>query len=68
MRLIWALVPLMLIGLAGCAASPSGGAAQARIDAALPHVGPCAGSLAGEDIRQARADCLPVLVILDGAG
>jgi hypothetical protein len=29
-----------------------------------PHVGPCANSLAGEVIADARRDCLPLLVIV----
>jgi hypothetical protein len=56
----------MLITLSGCSQSPSG-AAQARIDAMLPYIGPCAASLAGDDIAQARADCILLVVIADGA-
>jgi hypothetical protein len=43
------------------------GAAKARIDAMQPHVGPCAASLAGSSIEQARADCIALIVIADGA-
>jgi hypothetical protein len=61
-----ALVPLIVSALTGCATLQTG-AAQARIDAATPHIGPCAGALAGEDMPEARARCLPLVVILDGA-
>ncbi len=61
-----ALAGLMLTGLSGCATSPSG-AAQARIDAMQPHIGPCAGSLAGDGMKEARRDCTPLVIIADGA-
>jgi hypothetical protein len=57
----------MLITLSGCSQSPSG-AAQARIDAMQPYVGKCAASLASDDIAAARADCILLVVIADGAG
>ena len=60
------LVPLILIGLSGCVPSQTESAA-AVIDASAPFVGPCAGALAGESMPAAREQCLPVLVILDGA-
>jgi len=60
------LVPLILIGLSGCVPSQTGSAA-AVIDASAPFVGPCAGALAGESMASAREQCLPILVILDGA-
>lgn len=63
---IWALIPLTLSALTGCAVS-SGGADTARIDAVMQHVGPCAGALADGLAAESRAACLPVLVILDGA-
>jgi len=31
-----------------------------------PHIGPCAASLAGDSLPDARRDCLPVLVIAGG--
>jgi len=55
----------MMSALSGCSTSPTG-AAQARLDAAMPYVSPCAGALAGESIPDARRECLPVMVILDG--
>jgi hypothetical protein len=55
----------MLSGLSACSQSPSG-AAQARIDAMQPHIGPCANALAGSDIAAARADCIALVVIADG--
>jgi len=33
----------------------------------LPYIGPCAASLAGDDIAAARADCILLVVIADGA-
>ena len=32
-----------------------------------PHIGPCAGALAGDDIAAARAQCVALVVIADGA-
>ena len=61
-----ATVLLIAIGLTACAPLQTG-AGQARIDAAQTYVGPCAASLAGEVMADARRDCLPILVILDGA-
>lgn len=61
-----ALALLTVSALTACNRLPGEGAAQARIDAALPHVGPCAGALAGDAMPLARERCLPVLVILDG--
>ena len=57
---------LMMSALSACATSPTG-AAQARLDAAMPYISPCAGALAGESMTDARRECLPVMVILDGA-
>ena len=61
-----ALAALMLSVLTACSGLPEG-AAKARIDAMQPHIGPCAASLAGKDISQARADCIALIVIADGA-
>lgn len=56
----------MLTVLASCGTSQTG-AASARLDAMGPHIGPCAGALAGEDMAAAREACAPLVVIADGA-
>jgi len=61
-----ALAVLTLSALSSCSPSPSG-AAQARIDALQPYIGPCAGALAGDDIEEAREQCILLVVIADGA-
>jgi hypothetical protein len=61
-----ALAATMLITLSACSQSPSG-AAQARINAMQPHIGPCAAALAKSDIAAARAGCVALVVIADGA-
>jgi hypothetical protein len=63
---ILATALLMLTAFAGCARLPTSGAANARLDAAQVHIGPCARSLAGDSLPDARRDCLPVLVIVGG--
>ena len=62
-----ALAGLMLTALASCERLQTG-AAGARIDAMRPHIGPCAGALAADDMPAARAACTPLVVIADGAG
>jgi len=56
----------MLSVLTACSGLPEG-AAKARIDAMQPHIGPCAGALAGSDMAAARAQCVALVVIADGA-
>ena len=58
------LVPLTLLALTGCVTSGSG---DARIDAMRPHLKPCAASMAENVPANTRRDCLPILVILNGA-
>jgi len=66
MKPIWALVLLTLTAFAGCSPLPTSGAANARLDAAQAHIGPCARSLAGDSLPDARRDCLPLVVIVGG--
>ena len=58
---------LMLSALSGCKTLQAG-AGNARIDAAKPYLGPCAAAMAEEDPAITRQMCLPMLIILDGAG
>jgi len=64
----WTLASALLTSSALSVCAPlTTGQAAAVIDASRPFVGPCAGALAGEAMPPARAACLPLLVILDGA-
>ena len=59
----WALAPLILSVLSGCANSLPGGRAEAILDAMDPHLRLCAGALAGSDMPDARTACLPVFEV-----
>lgn len=61
-----ALAGMTLITLSACTTLPES-AAKARLDALQTYIGPCAAALAGDDIAQARADCILLVVIADGA-
>jgi len=65
MRILGSVL-LTLSGLSGCTTLQTGSDA-AVVDASAPFVGPCAVALAGESMPAAREQCLPILVILDGA-
>lgn len=63
MRLIQVWVPLMLIGLPGCVSSQA--SPDALADAMDAPLRACAGALAGEDMPEARKQCLPVVAIYE---
>lgn len=59
----WGKALLMLSALSGCANSLPGGRAAATLDAMDPHLRACAEALAGDDMPNARAACLPVFEV-----